>query len=76
MVGGYQILGGVEELDTLITVYKIDEIIVTAHLSEASKAELIGVAEERSVILTEWLADEIPFSAGNSAGADQKVELA
>ena len=57
-VGGYVVLGTGGELEELVTKYRIDEIIITAQVSEAAHQSLAEFCGLHHLQLSEWHYEE------------------
>jgi len=69
-VYGYLVLGGIKQLNQVITAHNVSEIIITTQLRPDSLQSLIEMAKVRGVKLREWRFESHSIETGGMATAN------
>lgn len=73
-VYGFPVLGGREDLPSLIARHHISGIVVTADLKEESRAAVLALAREQEIELSEWTSRE-QVIVEKSVAADSRAVM-
>ncbi len=58
MVYGFKVMGGINQLNSILDRRNISDIIITTHLSENVCRQLLDIARERHIRVAEWRTEE------------------
>ena len=58
LVYGYPVLGGIKQLPSILQKQKIAEFVITAELQEFTKKQLVEIAAQYGIRISEWRTEE------------------